>query len=122
MDSSEQFAKDGCPVFVERMIDQLREVEIILGNVPKALEWRSEHVAAISKSVIEEVTTTFTNHHTEIMFDRIVHRLRQDGFAADAIMGFINARIGYKGGPQYCSLEEVELAYSLEAESMTSPL
>ncbi len=110
MERQNQTSKDGCPAFAAKMIDQLREVEIILGNIPKALDWRSEHVEAVEKSVFGEDESVFSEYHTEVIFSNIVNKLSGEGFEAEDIMGFINRRIGYKGGPKYCNLDEVREA------------
>ena len=98
---------DGCPAWAEEMIDQLRQVEVFLGNVPKALAWQSDHVnQVLSKTFLEE--SVLDNDKADLIFHRITRRLHAESYSQEAIVGFFNSRIGYKGGPKYCSTDEVE--------------
>lgn len=98
---------DLCPDWAITMIDQLRQIEIHLGNIPKALEWESSHLKDVTKKVFAEDQGVITEHHSEVLFGKIVSGLSREGFSAAEIEVFMNARIGYKGAPVYCSVEEI---------------
>lgn len=97
---------DSCPEWARLQIDQLLEVEIFLGNIPRATSWKSEHVNDVSKK-------SFSDHNlidektADLVFKRIVHKLAEEDFNTEQIALFINNRIGYKGGPAYCNQEEI---------------
>lgn len=102
---------DSCPDWAITLIDQLRQVEIILGNIPKAIEWQSSMLKDVNKRIDAEQSGPITEEHSELLFGRITRGLIKEGFSATDIATFINARIGYKGGPKYCS--EVEINETL---------
>lgn len=100
--------KDGCPEWAEDLISKLREVEIILGNIPDSLSWKSEHLTKVSERAFAKDEAVFDDKKAEFIYRRIVRGLDDEGFAADKIAGMINARIGYKDGPPYTNSEEVQ--------------
>jgi hypothetical protein len=99
---------DKCPDWAITIIDQLRQVEIILGNVPKAIEWQSSLLKNVNKKILAEHAGPISEELSEMLFSRVARGLVKEGFSPDDIAMFINARIGYKGGPNYCSSEEVK--------------
>ena len=99
---------DKCPDWAITVIDQLRQVEIILGNVPKAIEWQSDLLKDVNKKIFAEQAGPISDEHSELLFSRVARGLVKEGFSPDEISVFINARIGYKGGPQYCNADEVK--------------
>jgi len=98
---------DSCPDWAVSTIDQLRQVEIILGNVPKAIEWQSSLLKDVNKKIFVEREGPITEAHSELLFRKIARGLNQEGFSTTDICMFINARIGYVGGPMYCDETEV---------------
>lgn len=102
--------KDKCPEWAEDLIAKLREVEIILGNIPDSLAWKSEHLAKISERAFAKDEAVFDDKKAEFIYKRIVRGLHDENFSADSITKIINARIGYKGGPPYTSESEVREA------------
>jgi hypothetical protein len=98
---------DGCPEWAQVMIDQLLQVEIFLGNIPKVLEWSSERVDAIQRKVYADEKGAITEEVAELLFGRIVKGLTMEGFSEERIIQFVNARIGYKGGPKYCGPDDI---------------
>jgi hypothetical protein len=94
------------------MIDQLLQVEIYLGNVSKGLEWSSERLESVLRKVYAEEKGAITEDVAEILFARIVKGLRMEGVSDDLIAEYMNARIGYKGGPKYCDASDVKAILS----------
>ena len=99
---------DKCPDWAITMIDQLRQVEIILGHVPKAIEWQSQMLKDVNKKILAEQAGPISDEHSELLFGRVSRGLIKEGFTAAEICTFMNARIGYKGGPKYCDESEVQ--------------
>ena len=99
---------DACPDWAVTIIDQLRQVEIILGNVPKAIEWQSSMLKDVNKKIFAEQAGPISEEHAELLFGRVARGLVKEGFSKEDICTFINARIGYKGGPKYCDESEVQ--------------
>ena len=112
MDSkqTEKKTDDRCPEWAAKQIAQLREVEVYLGNIPKALEWESSHLNDVAKRSLSKEHSAITERTSELVFSKIVKSLNHEGFSLDEIESFINTRISYKGGPKYCSRLEVEEA------------
>ncbi len=108
MEAMEAKSSDSCPTWAAEMIMQLRQVEIYLGNIPKELAWKSEHINEVSGRVFTRNQQVFDDHKAELIYKRIVDGLIRDGFSCQEITNFINARIGYTGGPAYTSADEVQ--------------
>lgn len=106
-DASMQKIDANCPDWAITMIDQLRQIEIFLGHIPKAIEWQSELLKDINKKIFAEQHGSISEDHSELLFGRISRGLHKEGFSTEEIATYINARIGYKGGPKYCSPAEV---------------
>lgn len=100
--------EDNCPKWAEEMIDLLRKMEISLGNIPASENWRSQHVKDVQASVVDGEGSVFTESQTEQLFEKITQGLFEEKFSIEDIAKFLNIRITYEGGPQYCSLKEVE--------------
>lgn len=98
-----------CPDWASVMIDQLRQLEVHLGNIPEHLAWKSQMVGSLNEGVFGE-GTQITDEHTELVFAQICCRLTQEGFASAKIVDILNSRIGFEGGPAYCDIDEVEAA------------
>ena len=101
-----------CPEWAQVMIDQLLQVEIYLGNVSKGLEWSSERLESVLRKVYSEEKGAITEDVAELLFSRIVRGLRTEGVSDEKIAEFMNARIGYKGGPKYCDASDVKAVLS----------
>ncbi len=102
--------EDGCPAWAEDLIMKLREVEILLGNIPDSLTWKSEHLKKVSERAFAKDEAVFDDKKAEFIYRRIVRGLADEKFSADKITAFINIRIGYKDGPPYTSIAEVQEA------------
>ena len=101
---------DQCPSWANELILKLREVEILLGNVPAALAWQSQHVKEISKRSFAGDDAVFDEEKTEFIYRRIVWGLVAEKHSVQDVASFFNQRIGYEGGPVYTNLEEVHEA------------
>ncbi|MFK7826836.1 MAG: hypothetical protein AB8G05_22020 [Oligoflexales bacterium] len=101
---------DHCPEWAIKLIAQLREVEVYLGNIPRTLEWKSSHLSDIAKRSLSNDYSAINEQTSELVFNKIVKSLFQEGFDTAEIELFINNRISYGGGPRYCDRSEIELA------------
>ena len=104
-------ANDRCPDWAKEQIAQLREVEIYLGNIPKALEWKSSHLNDIAKRSLSKEYSSINEQTSELVFAKIVKSLRHEGFSTAEIEQFINRRISFEGGPKYCDSSEIEQVF-----------
>ncbi|MEZ4743005.1 MAG: hypothetical protein R3B45_11245 [Bdellovibrionota bacterium] len=98
---------DDCPEWAEEEIVKLQLMEIALGNIPSTAEWQSQHLAEVQKKVFSDISAPNTNEDIDRHFNKIARKLSIDGFDASKITNFINNRVGYKGGPKYCTVDEV---------------
>ena len=108
--TDKKVTKDGCPEWAEDLILKLREVEILLGNIPDSLSWKSEHLSKVSERAFARDEAVFDDKKAEFIYRRIVRGLEDEGFAAEQIASMINSRIGYKEGPPYTNTQEVQEA------------
>lgn len=98
---------DHCPEWADKLIHDLRDVEIFLGNLPKKKDWESNRLADFSKRVFASDAPVWDEAKAEKVFAMIVSRLHSEGFSDQEIADFINARIRYDGGPKFCDAAEV---------------
>lgn len=101
---------DNCPEWASEKIDQLRQIEVFLGNIPKTADWKSNHCKDIMKRSFEKEVQVFDDAKAELVFKRIVKSLANEGFNIETIVGFFNTRIDYENGPVYCDASEVSEA------------
>jgi hypothetical protein len=99
---------DACPIWAKEMISQLRQVEIYLGNVPKTLSWKSEHLNEVTQKIFSEDAPIFDENKAHWIYKRIATGLSKENFSPEQIAQFFNRRIGYDGGPQYTNHQEVQ--------------
>lgn len=104
---------DKCPKWADEMIVNLFQIEQYLGNIPSNEGWRSNYVEEIQVKASNEKKSGFKESDAEMVFGRIVKGLVDEQFNPEEILQFINARVGYEGGPKYCTLEEVKEAIDL---------
>ena len=107
MTHARESMKDGCPDWAEDLIAKLREMEILLGNIPDSLAWKSEHLNKVAKRAFAKEEAVFDDSKAEFLYKRIVRGLTEESFTPDTIAAMMNARIAYKGGPRYTSADEV---------------
>lgn len=100
--------KDQCPSWAEEMIEQLKQIEIFLGHIPKSLAWESNHLNDVVKRTFLKEEAVFDEHKSELVFQRITKGLLKENYTKEQIADFINRRIGYKGGPKYCDPSDID--------------
>ena len=108
--ATESSANRSCPDWAQVMIDQLLQVEIFLGNIPKSLEWSSERIEQVQRKLYSDEKGTMTDEVAEILFQRICKGLKVDNFSDLEIADFVNSRVAYKGGPKYCNESDIKEA------------
>ncbi len=106
----EEEKKDACPQWAEDLIVKLREVEILLGNIPSSLAWQSQHLADVAKRAFAGEEAVSAEQKAEFIYRRIVRGLAQEKFTVEDICSFINSRIRYQGGPKYTDEKEIREA------------
>ena len=106
-DQEKKPIKDHCPAWAEDLNSKLREVEVILGNIPNSLAWKSEHLKKVSERTFAKEEAVFDDKKAEFIYKRIVRGLHDEHFTETQIAQMINARIGYKDGPPYTNEQEV---------------
>lgn len=104
---------DNCPKWADEMLRNLLEIEQYLGNIPSLEGWKSNYLEELQLKAIDEKNSGFKEGDAEIIFTRVVKGLHNENFSVDEILAFINARVGYKDGPKYCTLLEVKEALGL---------
>ena len=99
---------DRCPEWAAEMIDQLRQVEILLGNLPKVgATWQSDFAAKLIQRSVLATDEVFDEAKADLVFNRIVNKLSDEDYTVTEIVGFINLRLAYEQGPPYCDADEV---------------
>lgn len=99
-------ATDNCPSWAKALIEKLLLLEMELGNIPPASDWSEEMLEKLQKRAAENPEAN--SDVCQQLFERIGQGLKKDGFSSQQIAAFINARIGYSGGPAYCNASEVD--------------
>ena len=100
---------DSCPPWAQTLIANLRDLEIQLGTIPENLSWTTRDISEVATRIFksEENAIHLEETMSEQLFRKIASDLSEADFTPDEIARFINARVGYKGGPPYCSAAEV---------------
>jgi hypothetical protein len=96
-----------CPEWADIMIYQLRQIEVYLGNIVKNPEWKSDYLETTYKKALLPQEQIFDNHKADLVFTKIVTKLRKENISNQQITNFINARITSQHMKYYCSLAEV---------------
>ncbi len=103
---------DSCPAWAGEAIEQLKQIEVYLGNIPSNARWQTQHVSEIFKRTFNKNEQVFDEDKAEFVFKKIVRGLKHEGFTVDKIVEIVNGRIAYVGGPRYCNAAEVSEALS----------
>ena len=104
--STEQ-SNNTCPAKAEVLIEQLRQVEVFLGNIPDSLSWSSTFVNKISERTFLAHEQVFDEHKVNYIFRKIVKNLHEEGFSTETITNFINRRLKSSHNLNYCSNNDV---------------
>ena len=99
--------EDACPQWARDIIDQIRQIEMKLGNIPPEQPWSGDELEAIQARAAKAGSVHEDNHVVDSLFSKLCAGLIKDGRSPDAIAQFVNVRIGYEKGPRYCSADEV---------------
>ena len=96
-----------CPPWAVEMIANLRNCEVLLGNIPRDFEWDSKYVKEVAQKTFIYESLPVSEQLVDLVFKKITTQLTQEGFSCEEIADFINERIRYHNSPRYCSAEEV---------------
>ena len=103
-----------CPTKIEVMIEQLRQVEVFLGNIPNHSSWSSSFVKKISERAFQTHEQVFDEHKVNYLFKQIVKHLNEEGFSIEDTRKFINERLKGSGKLNYCSNDDIVEAINLK--------
>lgn len=105
--------KDRCPDWADKIIKALRDLEVKLGHIPDHPQWQTREFEQLQTRLMTEYDADLVAEEslTEELFKKVARGLKSENFTSQEIAQFINSRIGYKGGPPYCSASEVEEAF-----------
>ncbi len=99
------------PNWAKEKANELKQLEIHLGHLPKEKDWDMENLEALQKRVSQWQEADVSEEKTEVLFSQIVLGLTKEGFELEQICQFINEKLASShGGPSYCDLEEVKAA------------
>lgn len=104
---------DRCPMWASDIFMQIRQLEVHLGNIPAADKWQgADDLEELQERLFGEGAADLRadEETVERLFIKACANLDDEGFTAEEIAGFANARIGYKNGPPYCNAAEVDEA------------
>ena len=106
---------DGCPDWAQRLIMNMREIEVHLGNIPDSDTWLTDDMDRLYGRAFrgELEASDMDSDKVDALFRRVTWGLAREGYDPEDIVTFVNTRIGYKGGPPYCNAREVEEAIRL---------
>ena len=104
-------ATDNCPNWADRLLRQIHDLEVKLGNLrdPKDA-WGGGDLGEIEQraySADPEHELAVAEETVEALFGRVATGLAYEGFDALAIATMINARVGRGGRLPYCDAREV---------------
>lgn len=100
--------QDLCPKWAALLIEQLCALEVRLGNVRPAGDWKQANLEDVMKRMAEGADA-FDDSVVEALFRKIATGLVGDGFSEAEIAAFVNARIP-SGRLPYCNAAEVREA------------
>lgn len=113
LDRAKSTVTDACPKWAALLIDEIRALEIRLGNIrttdTEAGAWQKAKLSEVL-SRVDDDAHSFDESVVEAHFRRISARLLGEGFTAAQIATFINSRIPTGGRLAYCNADEVSEA------------
>ena len=111
MPESSNSKETKCPSWAEVIIDQLRQVEVFLGHIPKTSDWGAEFLKNVNARTFSPEGEVFDEDKAHMIFVKICKDLAEkEQLSAADIAIILNERIGYAGGPAYCDTSEVQEA------------
>lgn len=104
-----------CPPWAERLLKDLRQLEIQLGNIREVdSPWSYDDLDEISRRAFaaedDEAGTAANERMTEVLFAKIAHGLHAEGHDAEGIATIINQRMASQARLPYCNAGEVKAA------------
>lgn len=97
------------PPPVERKLQELKELEVALGNLPS----ESLTINELSKRALDQEFATNAKQMSllsEKIFQEICADLSESGYSALQIVTVINSQLNFPGGLKYCNENEVNTA------------
>lgn len=104
---------DSCPVWADRLLRQIHDLEVKLGNLRDPQDaWGGGDLAELQQRAFRasdenDAELAQAEATVESLFGRVASGLASEGFDAAAIAGMINARVGRGGRLPYCDAREV---------------
>lgn len=95
------------PAWAQRALAEIRNLEILAGNIPSHEDWQTRDLAQVLAQMSEDSDQQDDPNTVDALFSRLMKRLQQEGFSVEEMVSTVNANIGYKGGPPYCNAAEV---------------
>ena len=111
--------KDLCPAWAELSIEQLRQVEVLLGNITDGPSWSSSFLKKVSERTYFTKEQVFDERKVEYIFQTIVKKLSEENFSPQTVADFINKRIPKTNNLNYCSEEEVIAALKTKTANLS---
>ncbi|MFK7872551.1 MAG: hypothetical protein AB8C84_05190 [Oligoflexales bacterium] len=99
-----------CPEWAQQAIEQLRQIEVYLGHIPKASDWGADFIDKVNSRAFSPEDQVFDEDKAQLVFQKICVSLTQESaeWTPERIAEVINLRIGYSEGPKYCDASEVK--------------
>ena len=111
MSKSSNIKETKCPAWADIAIDQLRQVEVFLGHIPKTSDWGAEFLKNVNSRTFSPEGGVFDEDKAHLIFVKICKDLAaKENLSSAEITAILNERIGYAGGPAYCDVSEVQEA------------
>lgn len=96
------------PAWALERLTQLRQVEEVLGNIPKSKDWKSDYLENVQKKVAVDQSHPISEETAEHLFQKIVKALSAEKYSVNEITEIINNKMRYPDGLPYCDLTDVE--------------
>ncbi|MBP9707908.1 MAG: hypothetical protein KBD78_09695 [Oligoflexales bacterium] len=97
-----------CPDWAQEQLLKLRAIEINLGNIPDQQDFIAKDMRQLMNSLLQhDDVHAADSDFADLLFAKVAFALASDGYSHEQIANFVNARVGYKGGPPYCNVAEV---------------
>lgn len=106
---------DDCPSWADKMLRQIHDLEVKLGNIKDPEEsWTGGDLSDLEERVFgggdPDAELASAEATVEALFRRVATGLTAEGFEAPVIADFVNARVGKGGRLPYCNAKEVQEA------------
>lgn len=92
---------------IEEALGQLLQVEVILGNIPKAPGFVSDQLVKVNNRSFFASEQPITEALAEQLFEKIVKKMAEEGCDLKTIETAVNERVRYEESPPYCNQAEI---------------